>query len=110
MTLYRNFSFLQILHSILLGHFTPHFMPHFHQEVFPQITVWLCVYCLTLCNAMDCSPPVSSVPGISRQRILEWQEYWSVLPFPFPMYSLLMTQEEPDDPMEEQQLTSENKS
>ena len=59
---------------------------------------------------MDCSPPYSSVPGISGQRVLEWQEYWSGLPFPFPMNSLLMTQEEPDDPMEELQLTSENKS
>ena len=28
--------------------------------------------CLTLCNAMDCSPPGSSVPGISQARRLEW--------------------------------------
>ena len=28
--------------------------------------------CLTLCNPMDCSPPGSSVHGISRARILEW--------------------------------------
>ena len=28
--------------------------------------------CLTLCNPMDCSPPVSSVRGISQARILEW--------------------------------------
>ena len=28
--------------------------------------------CLTLCNAMDCSPPGSSVHGILRTRILEW--------------------------------------
>ena len=27
---------------------------------------------LTLCNPMDCSPPSSSVHGISRARILEW--------------------------------------
>ena len=33
---------------------------------------------LTLCNAMDYSPPGSSVHGISRQ------EYWSGLPFPTP--------------------------
>ena len=28
--------------------------------------------CLILCNPMDYSPPTSSVPGISRARILEW--------------------------------------
>ena len=28
--------------------------------------------CLTLCNPMDCRPPVSSVPGILQARILEW--------------------------------------
>ena len=28
--------------------------------------------CLTLCDPMDCSPPGSSVPGISQVRILEW--------------------------------------
>ena len=26
----------------------------------------------TLCNPMDCSPPGSSVHGISQARILEW--------------------------------------
>ena len=28
--------------------------------------------CLTLCDPTDCSPPVSSVHGISEARILEW--------------------------------------
>ena len=28
--------------------------------------------CQTLCDPMDCSPPVSSLPGISQARILEW--------------------------------------
>ena len=28
--------------------------------------------CLTLCNAMDCSPPGLSVHGISQARILEY--------------------------------------
>ena len=28
--------------------------------------------CLTLCNAMDCSLPGSSVHGILQARILEW--------------------------------------
>ena len=32
--------------------------------------------CPTVCNPMDCSPPSSSVRGISQQ------EYWSGLPFP----------------------------
>ena len=35
--------------------------------------------CLTLCNPMDCSPPVSTVHGIFQARILEWG-----LPFPPP--------------------------
>ena len=28
--------------------------------------------CVTLCDPMDCSPPGSSVHGISQTRILEW--------------------------------------
>ena len=28
--------------------------------------------CLTLCDPMDSSPPVSSVPGILQARIPEW--------------------------------------
>ena len=28
--------------------------------------------CLTLCDLLDCSPPVSSVHGILQARILEW--------------------------------------
>ena len=28
--------------------------------------------CVTLCNAMDCSPTGSSVQGISQARTLEW--------------------------------------
>ena len=28
--------------------------------------------CLTLCDHMDCSPPGSSVHGISQERTLEW--------------------------------------
>ena len=34
--------------------------------------------CLTLCDAMDCSPPGPSVHGFPRK------EYWSGLPFPSP--------------------------
>ena len=44
------------------------------------VCVYVCALatqsCQTLCNPMDCSPPGSSVPGISRQ------EYWNGWPFP----------------------------
>ena len=33
--------------------------------------------CLTLCDPMDCSPPGSSVHGISQTRILEWVAIFS---------------------------------
>ena len=36
--------------------------------------------CLTLCNAMDCSPPGSCVHRISQVRILKWVPISS---FPF---------------------------
>ena len=36
--------------------------------------------CPTLCDPIDGSPLVSSVPGLSRQ------EYWSGLPFPSPIH------------------------
>ena len=36
--------------------------------------------CPTLCDPIDGSPLVSSVPGFSRQ------EYWSGLPFPSPIH------------------------
>ena len=41
----------------------------------PSLQVLVAQLCLTLCDLMDCSPPGSSVHGISRQ------EYWSGLPF-----------------------------
>ena len=31
-----------------------------------------CPLCLTLCDPIDCSPPSSSVHGISQARVLEW--------------------------------------
>ena len=43
-----------------------------------KVEVLVAQLCLTLCNPMDCSPPGSSVHGISRQ------EYWSGLPCPPP--------------------------
>ena len=36
------------------------------------IVVLVAKSCLTLCNPVDCSPPGSSVHGISQARILEW--------------------------------------
>ena len=42
------------------------------------VVVWLLSRVWLFCNPMDCSPPSSSVHGISRQ------EYWSGLPFPPP--------------------------
>jgi len=54
--------------------------------LFHRLVVCVCMLahlvdqlCLTLCDPMDCSPPGSSVHGVSRQ-------YWSGLPFPIPMY------------------------
>ena len=40
--------------------------------------------CPTLCNSMDCSPPSSSVHGISQARILEWVAIPSPGDFPNP--------------------------
>ena len=43
-----------------------------------QGELWYCCCCLvvkscpTLCDSMDCSPPVSCVPGIFQSRILDW--------------------------------------
>ena len=35
--------------------------------------MYVCVQlCPTLCDHVDCNPPVSSVHGISQARILEW--------------------------------------
>ena len=36
------------------------------------VVVLVAKLCLTLCDPMDCSPPGSSVHGISQARILEW--------------------------------------
>ena len=36
--------------------------------------------CLTLCDPLECSPPGTTVHGIS------WQESWNGLPFPSPGY------------------------
>ena len=41
--------------------------------------------CPTLCNPMNCSPPGSSVHGILRARILEWEEGHALLQGIFPI-------------------------
>ena len=42
--------------------------------LYQKLCAWL--FCVTLCDSMDCSPPGSSVHEISQARI------WSGLPFP----------------------------
>ena len=42
-----------------------------HPEV-PFVLSSVAQSCPTLCDPMDCSPPVSSVHGILQARILEW--------------------------------------
>ena len=37
-----------------------------------KLEVLVTQLCMTLCNPRDCSPPGSSVHGISQARILEW--------------------------------------
>ena len=37
-----------------------------------EVKVLLAQSCLTLCNAMDCSPPGCSIHGTFQTRILEW--------------------------------------
>ena len=43
--------------------------------------------CPTLCDPMDCSPPGSSVHGISQARILEWV----AIPSPKKVFYLALT-------------------
>ena len=47
---------------------------YFHGIFYIYIYIMVCVHaqCLTLCDPMDCSPPGSSIHGISQARILEW--------------------------------------
>ena len=61
----------------------------------PGLSLWMCEFptslygliccclfaksCPTPCDSMGCSPPGSSVQGISQARILEWE--WVAIPF-----------------------------
>ena len=38
----------------------------------PSLTLCWAQLCPTLCDAMDCSPPESSVHGILQARIMQW--------------------------------------
>ena len=41
-------------------------------EVKSDVKVLVAQLCLSICDPMDCSPPGSSVHGISQERRLEW--------------------------------------
>ena len=45
---------------------------HWSGSICQKVKVAVAHLCLTLCDPMDCSPPGSSVHGISQARILEW--------------------------------------
>ena len=42
------------------------------QAVLILLLLFVALLCLTLCDPVNCSPPVSSVHGILQARILEW--------------------------------------
>ena len=83
------FFHFTILNLIIIVKFTFFFNKWTHDKHFTPIK-FVCVRIqlyVTLCDSMDCSPPGSSVHGISRQ------EYWSELSFPSPGES-----SQPSDP------------
>ena len=55
---------------IEVNHFALHLKLTQHYK--STMKVFVAPLCSTLCNPMDCSPPGSSVHGISQARILEW--------------------------------------
>ena len=54
---------------LLLSQILP---PEPFKHVFVRVCAKSLQSCPTLCNPVDCSPPGSSVRGISQARILEW--------------------------------------
>ena len=58
---FKNFLFLMKLHVKL-----PYII------ICMKVKLLVTQLCPTLCDPMDCSPPDSSVCGISQARILEW--------------------------------------
>ena len=51
-------------------------------EYLVKVEVLVAQSCLTLCDLMDCSPPVFSVHGILQARVLEWVAIPSPADFP----------------------------
>ena len=47
-------------------------LKEFERWWYRKVKVLVTQFCPTLCDPMDCSPPVSSVHGILQTRILEW--------------------------------------
>ena len=58
--------------SVWLGSFSMTLSRSFHGAAGMCVWAKSLQSCLTLCDAMDCSPPGSSVHGISQARILKW--------------------------------------
>ena len=83
----KSLSRVQLLAtSWTAAHHAPPSMGFSRQEYWSGVPLHVCTYtpisvwkvevlvaqlCLTLCNTMDCSPPVSSVQGILQANILE---------------------------------------
>ena len=60
--------------GLLLAHHSPEGMPS-KTTLLLLFALSCCLVAtssLTLCDPVDCSPPASSVHGISQARILEW--------------------------------------
>ena len=69
--------YLQIIKNNVFNYFTQRRVDLKFGE-FPNVYTGICRCCVvaklcpTLCNPMDCSPPGSSIHGISQARIIEW--------------------------------------
>ena len=77
------YSQVNIIYNIILCNTTAHYIhinapagtvsPGPSKALPHSFNNYLCAQlCPTLCDPMDCSPPDSSVHGISQARILEW--------------------------------------
>ena len=71
MVLYMFHDALQIRPTFCFPHCVHKSVPYVCISI-EKVKVFVTQSCLTLCNPMDCSPPDSSVHGISQGRILEW--------------------------------------
>ena len=60
--------------DVLLNRFGVFRADHLSQALVVNGWWWCLVakWCPALCDPMDCSPPASSIHGISQARILEW--------------------------------------